>query len=63
MPTFTIERQTYCYEEGMGGWVFYQKRRFKNRKAAETAVASLNKRAAPEDSYRIKPDRSTPTNG
>jgi len=53
---FTLQRQEYCPEEGLCGWVLHKKRSFKNRKAAQAAVDSLNRRSSEYESYRIDPE-------
>jgi len=35
MPTFIIESQTYCYEDGLSDWDYHQQRNLKSRRAAE----------------------------
>ena len=32
MPTFIIESQTYCYEDGLSDWDYHQQRNLKSRR-------------------------------
>jgi hypothetical protein len=51
---YRIEKQEFCFEEGLAEWGYHCTRRYKNRKAAEAAVQNMNKRADDFVSYRLE---------